>query len=370
MMFKDFLNSRLPVKSQASYVEFGYGQVEPNHLSAQRTGQIYAQLPAAPAIDILEQGQFVKYDYAADVASQNGIGNGIGLVDFTGEGEWMLVYNEIKLYRDHPDGTKQWDCEFAMLKDDYQARIYSPYDYENAELEYKDWHRLNLTNGVDSNGNPINVREKPFTVNQYVTLDIEGQTVTIAGDRYAVSDSTKTVVVTPAHGEVGDDDYTAAVTKDVDIKVFTYKGTQYELDENGTSTVQVPVEYVIEDVTKDVEDIYEWGFTNDPWRRLGIYREKRMPAGTQMVPRVFKTNVGDIYTTNTINLAKNANTGEFTETLSVGDKLYVGDKGILCKTKKTTANANGAVSGDMVWQVVKVYTMPDNQRGVKVMRIA
>ena len=61
MMFKDFLNSRLPVKSQASYVEFGYGQVEPNHLSAQRTGQIYAQLPAAPSIDILEQGQFVKY---------------------------------------------------------------------------------------------------------------------------------------------------------------------------------------------------------------------------------------------------------------------------------------------------------------------
>jgi hypothetical protein len=41
-MFKDFLNSRLSKKSQAKYVEFGYGQVEPNHLSAQRTGQIYA----------------------------------------------------------------------------------------------------------------------------------------------------------------------------------------------------------------------------------------------------------------------------------------------------------------------------------------
>ena len=66
MMFKDFLNSRLPIKSQASFVEFGYGQVEPNHLSAQRNGQIYAQLPADPAINILEQGQFVKYDYAAD----------------------------------------------------------------------------------------------------------------------------------------------------------------------------------------------------------------------------------------------------------------------------------------------------------------
>ena len=338
MMFKDFLNSRMPIKSQAKYVEFGYGQVEPNHLSAQRTGQIYAQLPADPSIEILEQGQFVKYNYAAN-------GNGIGLVDFVGAGEWMLVYNEIKLYRDHPDGEKQWDCEFAMIKDDYQARIYSPYDYENAELEYKDWHRLNL---VDNNGNPV--REKTMTINQHVTLDIEGQTVTIAGTRYAVSAATIT-----------DKEATETEAAEThEAKVFTYKGTQYELDEYGTSILEVPVEYAYEDVTKDLEDIYEWGFTNDPWRRLGLYREKRMPAGAHMVPRVFKTNVGDIYTTNMI-----AET-----TLTVGNELYVGDKGILTKTKKTTADANGAVSGDMVWQVVKVYTMPDNQKGVKIMRIA
>lgn len=351
MMFKDFLNSRIPAgyKSQANYVEFGYGQVEPNHLSAQRTGQIYAQLPADPSIKMLEQGQFVKYDYAAN-------GNDVGLVNFTGEGEWMLVYNEIKLYRNHPDGSKQWDCEFVMLKDDYQARIYSPYDSDNAELEYKDWHRLN---GTDEKGNTS------MTVNQYVTLDVEGQTVTIGGSRYAVTTATINV---PAQGAQGDPDYVPASTRQA--KVFTYNGTQYELDEKGTSTTQVPVVYTYDDVTKDVEDIYEWGFTNDPWKRLGIYHEKKMPAGTSMVPRVFKTNVGDIFTTNMIQLAKNANTGEFTETLSVGDKLYVGDKGILCKTKKTTANANGAVSGDMVWQVVKVYTMPDNQRGIKVMRIA
>lgn len=355
MMFKDFLNSRLPVKSQATYVEFGYGQVEPNHLSAQRTGQIYAQLPADPSINILEQGQFVKYDYAAN-------DNGIGLVDFTGAGEWMLVYNEIKLYRDHPDGSKQWDCEFAMLKDDYQARIYSPYDYENAELEYKDWHRLN---GTDEKGNTS------MTLAQHVTLDIEGQTVTIGGKRYAVSTATITdKEATAAQGTEGQEGYVPAqpaVTHEA--KVFTYNNKQYELDENGTSIETIDVEYPYDDVTKDVEDIYEWGFTNDPWRRLGIYREKKMPAGTQMVPRVFKTNIGDIFTTNTINLAVNSS-NEFTETLSVGDPLYVGDKGILCKTKKTSADTNGAVSGDMVWQVVKIYTMPDNQRGVKVMRIA
>ena len=70
----------------ATYVQRGYGQVEPNHLSAQRTGQIYAQLPAAETIEVLENGQFVKYDYAN------------GEVNFTGAGEWMLVYNEVKLY--------------------------------------------------------------------------------------------------------------------------------------------------------------------------------------------------------------------------------------------------------------------------------
>lgn len=66
----------------------GFGQVEPNHLSAQRNGQIYAQLPAAKSISVLENGQFAKYDYASNE------------VNFTGEGEWMLVLNEVKLYDD------------------------------------------------------------------------------------------------------------------------------------------------------------------------------------------------------------------------------------------------------------------------------
>ena len=304
MMFKDFLNSRLPIKSKAGYVEFGYGQVEPNHLSAQKTGQIYAQLPANKNINVLEQGQFVKYDYAAN-------GNGIGEVNFTGEGEWMLVYNEIKLYRNHPDGSKQWDCEFAMLKDDYQARIYSPYDWEHTEVEY---HNGMYLNGVDEKGN------KSMTVTHNVELNADGKTVTIAGDVYDVAENK-----------------------------FTYNGKEYSLVDG---KVDVPVVYAYDDVTKDVEDIYEMGFTNDPWKKLGIAHEKKMPAGTSMIPRVFKTNVGDIMTTNTI----------FDETVAVGDKLAPrAEDGILAKTE----NAEG-----MVWQVVKVYTMPDGQKGAKVMRIA
>ena len=89
----------------------GYGQVEPNHLSAQRNGQIYAQLPAKSNITLLENGQFVKYDYAA------------GEVNFDGNGaEYMLVYNEEKLY----DERKQSRKDFAMKKEDYVGGIMTP----------------------------------------------------------------------------------------------------------------------------------------------------------------------------------------------------------------------------------------------------
>ena len=88
----------------ATISRIGFGQVEPNHLSAQRTAQIYAQLPAKSDITILENGQFVKYDYAA------------GVCDFTGEGEWMLVYNEVKLYDDFWRETYK---DFALIKDHY-----------------------------------------------------------------------------------------------------------------------------------------------------------------------------------------------------------------------------------------------------------
>ena len=82
----------------------GFGQVEPNHLSAQRTSQIYAQLPAKSDIEILENGQFVKYNYAD------------GVVDFEGEGEWMMVFNEVKLYDDR---WRESYKDFAMIRSNY-----------------------------------------------------------------------------------------------------------------------------------------------------------------------------------------------------------------------------------------------------------
>ena len=235
-MLSDFLKQN--ITSKANYVTYGDGQVEPNHLSAQRTGQIYAQLPAAATIDILENGQFVKYDYMKEE------------VNFTGAGEWMLVFNEIKLYREH-----QMDCEFAMKKGDYIARIYSPVAEDtnfDAQSRYY--------GGKDAEGNDI---EK---------------------------------VTAPA-------------------------------------------------------DMYELHYNENPFHIESQTAPKAMPKGTVMVPRVFKTNVGDIMTTNLVK-----------ETvLALGDELAPNAEGILAKNGDKAA---------MTWQVVKVYTLPDHQKAVKIMRIA
>jgi len=82
----------------------GYGQVELNHMSAQRTGQIYAQLPWSDttAGHVLENGQFLKYDPQAGTANPD-----------TSFGEWMLVYNEEKLYE-----VGQLRKDFAMKVND------------------------------------------------------------------------------------------------------------------------------------------------------------------------------------------------------------------------------------------------------------
>lgn len=284
-MLKEFLREH--ITSQASvknggYVELGYGQVEPNHLSAQRTAQIYAQLPADPAINVLEQGQFVKYDYAA------------GLVNFTGAGEWMLVYNETKLYREH-----QLDCEFAMIKGNYQARVYSPLDgNKSAEEMY-------------------------------------GPTRLLQGVREAYVDGAfEKRAALAADG--------SAVEYDADSK--SYPGVA---DFSVASTVYDPYE---------MNDINNPAIVEEERKRLFMklravkHPEAMMPTGTTMVPRVFKTNVGDHYTTNMI----------LESELAVGDVLAPNANGILVKDD----------SQAMKWQVVKVYTMPDHQKGVKILRIA
>lgn len=253
-MLSDFLKKN--IQSQAGYIQkhgYGFGQVEPNHLSAQATKEVYAQLPAKKDIEILENGQFAKYNYADEV------------VDFEGPGEWLLVWNEIKLYRDH-----QEDAEFAMIRDNYQARVYSPF-------------------GGDVDGNPDTAWTKQ--ARYYNGVDAEGNDSITLGDK-------------------------------------TYK---------------------YDDVTA-APDMYELHYNEDPFHIESLYKEKLMPEnGSSMVPRLMKTHVGDIFTTNMI----------LDEDVALKDELSPNEKGILSKSG----------DGSIVWQVVKIYTMPDHQPGVKLMRI-
>ena len=280
-MLREFLKAA-DIKSQASYVEMGYGQVEPNHLSAQRTAQIYAQLPAAADINVLEQGQFVKYDYAN------------GLVNFTGDGEWMLVYNEIKLYREH-----QLDCEFAMVKGNYQARVYSPLDGSKAAEEL-----YGPTRFLQGRREKWNAETGEFENLGELGFDENGN---------LVGDGSGTVA-----------DYSVAST------VHDY----YEMNDINNPAIE--------------EDYRKRLFMK---LRSVKHPEAMMPEGTTMVPRVFKTNVGDIFTTNTVNITD--------EEAKPGATLKVGSKGIL----------EPGTDADMTWQIVKVYTMPDHQKGLKIMRI-
>lgn len=222
---------------KATFVTRGYGQVEPNHLSAPQNGQVYAQLPAHKDIELLENGQFVKYDYAA------------GVCDFstdTSAGAWMMVFNEVKIYRD-----REGDADFAMIKDNYNARVYSP---------------------LGQNSSGLNT-----------ILDYTGD---------AVREGTDTPFLKQ-------------------METFTYP--------------------------------------------------QLMPEGTKMVPRVLKISVGDHWTTNTIMATPGS--------LKEKDLLKIGADGYLTKNGTGDTAAKGG-DLDPIFAVVKVFTMPDLQPGVKVQRVA
>ena len=78
----------------------GYGQVEPNHLAGQKSGMIFAQLPVKKEITTVQNGMFMKYDVAA------------GEINLDGNGEYMLVYSEVKLY-----DPRETHKDFVLTKD-------------------------------------------------------------------------------------------------------------------------------------------------------------------------------------------------------------------------------------------------------------
>lgn len=77
----------------------GYAQLEPNRLSAQKTKEIFGQLPLDDAVTLCEQGMALVYDEVAGKVTLPKTGKKV-----------CLVYNEFIL----EDERKQQDKDFAI----------------------------------------------------------------------------------------------------------------------------------------------------------------------------------------------------------------------------------------------------------------
>ena len=249
-----------------AFNRIGYGQVEPNQLSAPKTGQIYASLPldnrtiaggasADSKVDLLQNGEFMYYDYAT------GFVTAIDSVAAAGgpDQEPFLVFNEIKIYED-------W-------------------------LSYKDFAMIRVGDNYVTNNAAV------------------GRVTSVPVIPWDPNDPTNTGIAADPYGD-------------------------------GSRTVGV-----VPSTTNPPSAIASTGHVEYGYRMDGI------------APRLFKTNIGDVWTTNMVE------TGNAI-TYAVGDILM---------PKATSRNTlelskTGTVSTVQV-VVTKVYTMPDGQQAVKVQRI-
>lgn len=224
-----------------AFKRIGFGQVEPNQLSAQKTGQIYASLPLDENVKVLQNGEFMYYDYSTGkVTAEPGV-----------EGqEPMLVFNEIKIY-DNRFNLK----DFAIIRTGKDSYVTNPSVIGLSYQENYGWTADQETYGDGSN----NVKVDP----------------------------------NPKHSS------------------------------------------------------YQDGYSLD-----GI------------APRLFKTNIGDVYTTNMVITS----TPEQDVTYNVKDILTL-KKVTKADGTKTLVLAKDGEINTIKFVVAKVYTMPDGQQGLKIQRI-
>ena len=214
-----------------AFTRNGYGQVEPNQLSAQKTGQIYASLPLDESVKVLQNGEFMYYSYADNKVTAEPTVPGQ---------EPMLVFNEIKIYED-----------YLRLKDFAMIRVGDNYVTNPAAVGRVTQANYGWADGVDTYGDgSLNV---PATIS-------------------------------PEHSE--------------------RQAAKYRMD----------------------------GFA----------------------PRMFKTNVGDVFTTNMV---------------KTGVDYAVGNILTPKKNEDTKTLQLEIGNGDIEFVVAKVYTMPDGQPGLKLQRI-
>ena len=187
-----------------AFTRNGYGQVEPNQLSAQKTGQIYASLPLASDVDILQNGEFMYYDYKSGTVTANGVG------------EPMLVFNEVKLYEPFWQTSYK---DFAMIRvgDNYVTSRLATAGYgDSAETKgvtpnpgHSDWQAGYRMDGIAPRLFKTNVGDI-FTTNMVET----GSDIT-----YSQGDTLKLKKVTKAADKTGN---TLVLSKTGDIDALEF----------------------------------------------------------------------------------------------------------------------------------------------------
>ena len=187
-----------------AFTRNGYGQVEPNQLSAQKTGQIYASLPLASDVDILQNGEFMYYDYKSGTVTADGVG------------EPMLVFNEVKLYEPFWQTSYK---DFAMIRvgDNYVTSRLATAGYgDGAETEgddpnpgHSDWQAGYRMDGIAPRLFKTNIGDI-FTTNMVET----GASIT-----YSQGDTLKLKKVPKAADKTGN---TLVLSKDGTIDALEF----------------------------------------------------------------------------------------------------------------------------------------------------
>lgn len=186
----------------------GFAQVEPNHLAGIVEGKILAQLPVdrEKMGDIIENGRFAKYDYAN--ISGSAFEGGCVTTNADAPGEWMLIYNEEKLY----DERFQSHKDFAMIADNYTEKEIVPRLISTEIGDVMTTNAFGITEGKNSRL-PGPVCSEEWMAENFDVEGIEleqGDFVCVGEDGYLVageSDETPTWVVakvyTMADGQPG-----------------------------------------------------------------------------------------------------------------------------------------------------------------------
>jgi len=327
----------------------GYGQLEPNFLVAQRTGEVYAQLPFiftgvtinSNLVNAIEQGMFLKYDYVNQKVSMPPAG---------GDKLTFLTMNEIRLF-----GPFLTNKDFALFPSPTDATA----SYVSTGIIPGLGQSANQI--LSTSGNLIiNINSSPtgFTSGSYFTA-----TVTF-NDGSGVS----TYLFTGTGTTIG-----AFVTTSQINGQALISGTQVIATQFTTTSGQFPIV-----VNKSISGVTFSGLngattsliTGSAYLNTAIAAAANYTSanvgnayGQQVVyPRLYKPTIGDIITTNLV-----ADTGgsQFTTgvgvdigTFPVGTTLAPNAFGVLQIT-------TGSSSTALYYRVVSNTTTPDLQSAVK-----